>query len=73
MMDHKQWYLDNKPKYELLLNRVIGLTDILLRREKIKFYKIQSRVKDFDSFKVKFSNKIYREIRTIIRTHGVGI
>jgi len=34
MIDHKQWYLDNKPKYELLLNRVIGLTDILLRREK---------------------------------------
>ena len=61
MIDHKQWYLDNKPKYELLLNRVGDLTNILPRKEKIKFYKIQSRVKDFDSLEVKFSNKTYRE------------
>jgi putative GTP pyrophosphokinase len=73
MIDHKQWYLDNKPKYELLLNRVIGLTDILLRREKIKFYKIQSRVKDFDSFEVKFRNKIYREPEDMTDFAGLTI
>ncbi|MDP9289239.1 MAG: hypothetical protein M3P08_13730 [Thermoproteota archaeon] len=34
MIDHKQWYLDNKPKYELFLNRVIGLSDILHRKNR---------------------------------------
>ena len=73
MIDHKQWYLDNKRKYELLLNRVRGLIDILLRKEKIEFYKVQSRVKDFDHFDVKFRSKIYRHPEDMTDFAGLRI
>jgi putative GTP pyrophosphokinase len=73
MIDYKQWYLDNKSKYESLLNRVSGLTDILLRREKIKIYTIQSRVKDFDRFEAKFRNKKYHDPEDMIDFAGLRI
>jgi ppGpp synthetase/RelA/SpoT-type nucleotidyltranferase len=49
------------------------LIDILLRKEKIEFYKVQSRVKDFDSFDVKFRSKIYRDPEDMTDFAGLRI
>jgi putative GTP pyrophosphokinase len=58
-VDLEKWYLENKSKYEILLDRVKNLLSILLDREKITYYQIQSRIKCFEKFEAKMNFRKY--------------
>lgn len=57
--DIAKWYIKKRPDYESLLEAVTSIIKSLLKREyTVRYYLVQSRVKDFPSFEVKFAKGI---------------
>jgi ppGpp synthetase/RelA/SpoT-type nucleotidyltranferase len=57
--DIAKWYIQKRPVYESLLEAVTGIIKSLLKREStVRYYLVQSRVKEYDSFKPKLAKGI---------------
>ncbi|HEX5186952.1 MAG TPA: hypothetical protein VFV86_08690 [Nitrososphaeraceae archaeon] len=73
MDNYEGWYIENKPIYESLLRIVKNITVFLLRREKIRYYHIQDRVKSYDSFYDKIIEKNYSHPKEMIDFAGLRV
>ena len=59
MDDIAKWYIQKKPVYESLLEAVTGIIKSLLKREStVRYYLVQSRVKEYDKFEAKLSKGV---------------
>lgn len=72
-IDHIKWYIDNKPIYQSLLDRVSTLINALLIRERIGIYQIKYRVKEFKSFEEKLVNRRYAHPQNMTDFAGLRI
>jgi putative GTP pyrophosphokinase len=68
-----KWYNENEPRYQILLSRITNLLEILLKREGIGFYQVQSRVKSFSRFEEKMVRKKYSTPEDMIDFLGIRI
>jgi putative GTP pyrophosphokinase len=60
--DIAKWYIQKKPVYESLLEAVTGIIKSLLKREStVRYYLVQSRVKEYDKFEAKLSKGVKEE------------
>ena len=58
--DHKKWYEENRPKYELLSYAVRTTLESLIKNAGIPFLSISTRAKEIDSFVEKIRRKSYK-------------
>ena len=59
MEDAAKWYIKNRPVYESLLEAVTSIIESLLKRETtVRYYLVQSRVKEYNSFASKLAKGI---------------
>src|SRR5215204_904461 len=58
--DHKKWYEENRPKYELLSHSVRTTLESLLKNSEIPFLSITTRAKEVESFSEKLRRKSYK-------------
>jgi ppGpp synthetase/RelA/SpoT-type nucleotidyltranferase len=57
--DNGKWYIRKKPIYESLLKAITSIIEFLLERETtVRYYLVQSRVKEYDRFKAKLEEGI---------------
>jgi ppGpp synthetase/RelA/SpoT-type nucleotidyltranferase len=57
--DIAKWYIQNRPVYESLLEAVTSIIESLLKREStVRYYLVQSRVKEYNSFVAKLPKGI---------------
>jgi ppGpp synthetase/RelA/SpoT-type nucleotidyltranferase len=57
--DIAKWYIQNRPVYETLLDAVTSIIKSLLKREStVRYYHVQSRVKEYNSFESKLAEGI---------------
>lgn len=71
--DYKEWYIDKRPTYESLLATVKSIIESLLRRENIRFYHVETRVKEFDEFEAKLADQKYTQPEEMTDFAALGL
>jgi ppGpp synthetase/RelA/SpoT-type nucleotidyltranferase len=73
-MDALKWYIENRPVYKHLANKIESILIEILELEKISYHMIQSRAKEIESFNKKISGDKYKDpIKEIHDYAGVRI